>query len=258
MKMFATERRQVIMNLLNEKKRVTVRELSSYVGVSEATLRTDLNRMELDGLLMRTHGGAMLKEETSDTSFSVRAQKNILEKSKIATLAFEQIEEKQCILLDASSTALELARIINEHPIRLTVVTTGILTALELKDNLDITVIVIGGVLTNRSTSIEGVLGIELLNKLHIDIMFTSGNGFSIENGLTDFNMYEVELKKHIVQRANKIISIVDSSKVGNNSSSAFASIEEIDMLITDKPIQEPILERLKTHKIEVLFPSGN
>lgn len=258
MKMFATERRQVIMNLLNEKKRVTVKELSSYVGVSEATLRTDLNRMELDGLLIRTHGGAMLKEETSDTSFSVRAQKNILEKSKIAALAFKQVEEKQCILLDASSTALELARIINEHPIRLTVVTTGILTALELKDNPDITVIVIGGVLTNRSTSIEGILGIELLNKLHIDIMFTSGNGFSIENGLTDFNMYEVELKKHIVQRANRIISIVDSSKVGNNSSSAFASIEEIDMLITDKPIEEPILERLKAHDIEVLFPKSN
>lgn len=167
MKMFATERRQVIMDLLNEKKRVTVKELSSYIGVSEATLRTDLNKMELSGLLTRTHGGAMLKEETNDTSFSVRAQKNVLEKSKIAELAFEQIEEKQCILLDASSTALELARILNEHPIRLTVVTTGILTALELKDNPDITVIVIGGVLTKRSTSIEGVLGIDLLHALN-------------------------------------------------------------------------------------------
>lgn len=258
MRMFATERKQVIMNLLNEKKRVTVKELSTYVGVSEATLRTDLNKMELDRMLIRTHGGAMLKEESNETSFSVRAQKNIIEKNKIAALAFEQIKEKQCILLDASSTALELARIINEHPIRLTIVTTGILTALELKDNLDITVIVIGGVLTNRSTSIEGILGIDLLNKFNIDIMFTSGNGFSIENGLTDFNMYEVELKKYIVQRANKIISIVDSSKVGKNSSSAFASIEEIDMLITDKSIEEPFLKSLVSYDIEVLFPKNN
>lgn len=255
MKMFATERRQVILDFLNEKKRVTVKELSSYVGVSEATLRTDLNKMELDGLLIRTHGGAMLKEEKSDTSFSVRAQKNILEKSKIAGLAFQQIEEKQCILLDASSTALELARIINEHPIRLTVITTGILTALELKDNPNITVIMVGGVLTNRSTSIEGILGIDLLNRFNIDIMFTSGNGFSVESGLTDFNMYEVELKRYIVQRANKIISIVDSSKVGNNSSSAFASIEEIDMLITDKPLEDSILDKLQAHQIDVLFP---
>ncbi|HLR43122.1 MAG TPA: DeoR/GlpR family DNA-binding transcription regulator [Pseudogracilibacillus sp.] len=255
MKMFATERRQVIMDLLNEKKRVTVKELSSYIGVSEATLRTDLNKMELSGLLTRTHGGAMLKEETNDTSFSVRAQKNVLEKSKIAELAFEQIEEKQCILLDASSTALELARILNEHPIRLTVVTTGILTALELKDNPDITVIVIGGVLTKRSTSIEGVLGIDLLHKMNIDIMFTSGNGFSIENGLTDFNMYEVELKKNIVLRAKKIISIVDSSKLENNSSSTFASIDEIDVLITDKPVEGDFLNSLIRHDIEVLFP---
>ncbi len=256
MKMFAKERRQVIMELVNEKKRVTVKELSSHVGVSEATLRTDLNKLEEDGLLVRTHGGAMLNEDPNETSFSVRAQKNTLEKTKIAKLAFEQIEKKQCILLDASSTALEIARIINDHSIRLTVITTGLFTALELKDNPNVTVVIVGGVLTNRSKSIEGILGIDLLNKFNIDIMFTSGNGFSIENGLTDFNMYEVELKKYIVNRAKKIISIVDSSKIGNNSSSTFASIEEIDMLITDKPLDESVLNSLQAYNIEVLYPN--
>lgn len=255
MKMFATERRNVIMDILHEKKRVTVKELSSHVGVSEATLRADLNKMEFDGLLVRTHGGAMVKDEISDTSFSTRAKKNIYEKSEIAKLAFEQIHEKQCILLDASSTALELARILNEHPIRLTVVTTGVLTALELKDNPNITVILIGGVLTNRSTSIEGMLGIDILDNVNIDIMFTSGNGFSVESGLTDFNLYEVELKKYIVQRAKKIISIVDSSKIGVNSSAAFATLEEIDMIITDKLINENVIDTLNKYKIDVLFP---
>lgn len=258
MKMFATERRHVIMDLIKEQNRVTVKELSSHVGVSEATLRTDLNKMEQEGLLIRTHGGAILKNENGDTSFSVRAQRNIREKITIAKLAYNQIKENQCILLDASSTALELARILNKHPIRLTVVTTGILTALELKDSADITVIVIGGVLTNKSTSIEGILGHELLNKINIDIMFTSGYGFSIESGLTDFNIYEVELKKAIVQRSKKIYSIVDSSKLENNSSSAFASIEEIDMLITDKPVNASFLKKLNAHNIKVLSPKNN
>lgn len=257
MKMFVNERRNVIIEILNEKKRVTVKELSKHVGVSDATLRADLNQMEQEGLLVRTHGGAMLNEHDNvkDTSFSVRAKQNILEKSEIAKLAFEQIDEKQCILLDASSTALELARVINEHPIRLTVVTTGILTALELKDNPNITVIVIGGVLTNQSTSIEGMLGIDLLANVNIDIMFTSGNGFSIDSGLTDFNLYEVELKKRIVERSQKLIAIVDYSKIGINSSAAFASINKIGMVITDKPIDTNLLTDLEKHQVDVLFP---
>lgn len=148
MKMFATERRDRIIDLLQERKRITVKELSSEMGVSEATLRADLNKMELDGLLTRTHGGAVLNDEKeNETSFNVRQKKNKVEKAKIASKAFQHIEEKQCILLDASSTALELAQLIKDTPIRLTIVTTGLQTALELKENPDITVILVGGLL---------------------------------------------------------------------------------------------------------------
>ncbi|MDV2888168.1 DeoR family transcriptional regulator, partial [Alkalihalophilus pseudofirmus] len=84
-----------------KEKRITVKELSSHLGVSEATLRTDLNKMEEEGLLIRTHGGAVLNDESeNDTNFSVREKKNKGEKRQIAKKAFEFIEEKQCILLD--------------------------------------------------------------------------------------------------------------------------------------------------------------
>jgi DeoR/GlpR family transcriptional regulator of sugar metabolism len=136
---------------------------------------------------------------------------------------------------------------------RLTVVTSGVLTALELKDNPNITVIMIGGVVTNGSTSIEGTLGLDILNHVNIDIMFTSGNGFSLESGLTDFNLYEVELKKQLVKKANKLVSIVDSSKIGVNSSSAFATIDEIDILITDKPIPIEFAEKLAQNNVHVI-----
>ena len=253
--MFATERQNIIIKLLNEKQRITVKELSKHINVSEATLRSDLNKMELEGLLIRTHGGAMLKPESTDTSFSVRSQKNLKEKHIIAELAFKQIHNKHCILLDASSTALELAKILNKHSITLTVITTGLLTALELKDNPDITVILIGGVLTNKSTAIEGILGVDLIDKVNIDIMFTSGNGFSIERGLTDFNLYEVELKKYIVKRAQKIIAIIDSTKINNNSSSTFATIEEIDILITDQKVTADLEQQLITQKVHLITP---
>lgn len=211
--------------------------------------------MEEDGLLTRTHGGAVLNEELeNETSFSAREKRNKNEKMKIAETAFELIQEKQCILLDASSTALELARLIKNKPIRLTVVTSGLQAALELKDNPDITVILIGGVVTKKSTSIEGTLGINILDYINIDIMFTSANGFTTENGLEDFNLYEVELKKEIVKRAAKVIAIIDSSKIGKSSSAVFAKLNQIDKLITDKTLNPEFSKKLAENHIEVIL----
>jgi|SRR5690625_3092507 len=255
MKMFASERRNKIMQLLQDNKRVTIKELSLEIGVSEATLRTDLNKLEKEGMLVRTHGGAVLNEDVeNETSFAVRVKKNKSEKVKIAREAFESIEEKQCILLDASSTALELARHIKATPIRLTVITSGLLAALELSDNPNITVMMIGGVVTTNSTSIEGSLGIDMLNHVNIDIMFTSANGFSIDDGLTDFNLYEVALKQEIVSRSKKVIGIIDSSKIGTDSSSVFANIDQIDKLITDKPLNSKMSQSLLEKNIEVVI----
>lgn len=255
MKMFATERRDRIIDLLQERKRITVKELSSEMGVSEATLRADLNKMELDGLLTRTHGGAVLNDEKeNETSFNVRQKKNKVEKAKIASKAFQHIEEKQCILLDASSTALELAQLIKDTPIRLTIVTTGLQTALELKENPDITVILVGGVVTNKSTSIEGTLGLDILDSVNIDIMFTSANGFTVENGLEDFNLYEVQLKREIVKRASKVIALIDSSKIGKSSSAVFAKVEQVDKLITDEPINDDIRNQLLVKNVEIII----
>ncbi|MBE6185013.1 DeoR/GlpR family DNA-binding transcription regulator [Heyndrickxia ginsengihumi] len=255
MKMFAYERRSKIIEILQDKKRISVKELASQIGVSEATLRTDLTKMEEDGLLTRTHGGAVLNEELeNETSFSAREKRNKNEKMKIAETAFELIQEKQCILLDASSTALELARLIKNKPIRLTVVTSGLQAALELKDNPDITVILIGGVVTKKSTSIEGTLGINILDYINIDIMFTSANGFTTENGLEDFNLYEVELKKEIVKRAAKVIAIIDSSKIGKSSSAVFAKLNQIDKLITDKTLNPEFSKKLAENHIEVIL----
>src|SRR5699024_6100969 len=253
MRLFASERRSKILDLLNEHKRITVKQISEELGVSEATLRADLNKMEKDELLTRTHGGAILNEDSSDTSFSERSKRNLNEKRQIAKHAYKLIKDRQCILLDASSTALELAKLINVSDMNLTVVTTGALTAIELKDNANITVILIGGVLTNNSTSIEGLLGIDILNHVNIDTMFTSGYGLSIEKGLTDFNIYEVELKKELVKTSDKVIALIDSSKIDNQSSSSFATIEEINCLITDKPLSSK-LENNLTNKINVIY----
>lgn len=255
MKMFVTERRNKIMQLLHEKKRLTVKDLALKIGVSEATLRTDLNIMEEEGLLVRTHGGAVLNDYTdNETSFSVRKKKNKFEKSKIAEKAIELIDEKQCILLDASSTALEIARYLKRNPMRITVVTSGIYTAAELTDVPEVTVILIGGVVTKESGAIEGTLGINLLENINIDIMFTSAQGFTFQSGLTDFNLYEVELKKEMVKVSEKVVALLDSSKIWKNSSAIFALPNEIDIFITDAPIDPSLKQGFDEHNIEIFI----
>ena len=253
-KLFATERRQLILNILQEKKRVTVKDLVKDVSVSEATLRTDLNILEEEGLLTRTHGGAVLNEDfSSKESFSEREKKNRDSKIIIAQKAIKLIEQKDCILLDASTTALALARLLKETNLNITVVTNGISAALELKENPGINVILIGGMARMGSMALEGLLGTNILSKINIDTMFTSARGFTIEDGLTDFNVYEVELKKVMVEKANKIVVLLDDSKIGTSSIATFATCEQVDMIISDKSFDVNFNKELSKRNIEVL-----
>lgn len=254
-KMFTNERREKILEILREKKRVTVKELAEKLEVSEATLRSDLNAMEKDKQLTRTHGGATIEQKKvkTENTFSERKRKNQEEKRKIGLKAYEIIESGQCIILDASSTALELARILKESSMRLTVITNGIASAMELKENPNLTVILLGGLLRVGSIGVEGVMGASLLKQINVDIMFTSAKGFTIDDGLTDFNVYEVELKKLMKNASKQVVALLDYSKMGNVSISPFASTEEVDTIITDSQASKEILEQLKKTPINVI-----
>lgn len=255
MKLFANERRKKIIELLTIEKRITVKDLAQKLDVSLATMRSDLSAIEQDGIIKRTHGGALINESFfNDTSFIARGKRNTFEKRQIAKSAYQLISHKQCILLDASSTALELARYIKENPIRLTLITTSIQIAFELKDIPEITLIILGGVVTQNSTSIEGTLGIETINSLNIDLLFISTSGFNLSNGLEDFNIYEVALKKELVKKAMKVVALVDSSKIGISSSTLFAKLTDLDVFITEKSISEDIVNTLEFYGIELII----
>lgn len=254
-KLFTTERRQLILDILEEKKRVTVKDLAKAVNVSDATLRTDLNALEEEGLLTRTHGGAVLNEDLSSpkVSFSEREKKNPDSKNTIAQKAIELIKHKDCILLDASTTALSLARLIRTSSLNITVVTNGISAAIELKENPGINVILVGGMARMGSMALEGLLGTNVLNKINIDTMFTSARGFSIEEGLTDFNVYEVELKKVMADKADKIVALLDHSKIGTSSIASFANCDQIDTIISDMELDADFQKELIKRNINIL-----
>jgi DeoR/GlpR family transcriptional regulator of sugar metabolism len=253
--MFADQRRNLIIELLAEKGVVTVNDLTGLLNISAATIRSDLNQMEKQGLLIRTHGGAMMKQDVSepvDKKYEDREKKSRAEKQRIGQRAFQQIQEGQCILLDASTTCFELAKYLRDTKRRLTVVTSGLATASMLKENPYLTVIIIGGIVRNASNSVEGLLGEELLRKINIDILFTSAYAFNIRDGLSDFSLYEVELKRVMVSVANKVIALLDSSKINKSSIATFARPDDIDLFITDQELSDEVADYFITNNIQV------
>ena len=258
--MMLLERQNLILDYLKKNRKATTNELSEMLNVSATTIRTDLNRMEKEGLLTKTHGGAIYREAAEDKQeltvrpyhFQERELENIHEKEQIAAKALPMIKDHMCIILDASSTAYTLARqLTGIH--QLTVITNGIYTALALKDIPGITVILVGGIVTQQSASIEGLLGRDLLARINADIAFVSARGFSVDEGLTDFSIYEADLKREFLRRSAKCIALIDHTKFDSASISSYASIDDINMVITDDGISPTTVALYEDSGIEIL-----
>ena len=251
--MLILERHNKIITLLNKNLRMTTNELCKELNVSAATIRNDLNFLEKENLLKKYHGGAAIIEQHFTMDIHKREREHDIEKDEIASEAIKLISSDQCIILDASSTSLALAKKLHVFH-RLTVVTNGIYTMLTLKDIPNITVIFIGGIVTKNSACTEGLLGSDLLSKINADIAFVSSHGFTLNEGLTDFNIYEVELKRQMLKRAKKSVALLDYSKFEHISTACFAKSSDIDLIITDRKAEDSSINKYKKSGINVII----
>ncbi|WP_315115895.1 DeoR/GlpR family DNA-binding transcription regulator [uncultured Clostridium sp.] len=252
--MLAFERHNKILEMLYKNKKVTTQELEKLFNVSPCTIRNDLNKLEKNGLLERMHGGAVLPQSSLiDLSFSAREAQHQLEKENICKKASEFITGNQCIIIDASSTTLYLSKYMDNVK-NLTVITNGLYIADKLKDNTNINVILTGGVVRPKSNSLEGLLGKNLVEQINADIAFVSARGFTLDEGLTEFNIYEAELKKLLISRAKKVIALMDYSKVGKNSISSFAKTSQVNTLITNSKVSKEVIKEYEGNGLEVIL----
>lgn len=252
--MLAEERRQEILHLLDIKGSVHVTDLSKELNVTEETIRRDLDILNQRKLLKRTHGGAVPVEINNkiELSFNIRQNKKIKEKKQIAAKTIELIEEGDTIFLDASSTSLFLAKEIKKIN-NITVITNSIRIIFELSNASNITIISTGGILRPNSLSFVGPLANETIQKYFADKLFTSCKGISIEHGATDSNELEIEVKKNMIHQAKKVIIISDSTKLNEVSLTQFASIEDIDTIITDDLIDKNIEKSFEKNGVVIL-----
>src|SRR5215213_7110006 len=192
-------RRDQILTYMSTRDRSSVGELSLVLGVSEVTVRKDLDQLEAQGLLTRVHGGAVVSGRGRlERFFAAREQEHLEEKRRIAQTAAALIRSGQRIFLDASTTALQVTRLIKDRE-DLTVVTNGLYTALELNFCAGITTIVVGGIMRRRSSSLAGGLNDDVLQRLRVDIGFFGARAVTAQDGLMESDLDEAQVKQHMV-----------------------------------------------------------
>ncbi len=253
-KLFRQERREHIIALLAQDGHVSVADLSERFGMSQATVRADLDALAAERLLTRTHGGALaLDQDRLELSFDFRRRLHAAQKNRIGAAAAAMIEDGEAIVLDASTTALAVAAQIKDRR-ELTVITNGIFVALALLDIPGITVLMPGGFLRRDSVSLVGDEGHDFVEKFNFQKGFFGAKGFTLEQGLTDVNSAEVAVKRDLVARSSQVIAIVDSSKWGRVGFASFSSIDQVDCVITDEGTPADMVAALREAGISVII----
>jgi len=246
-------RRQSLLELLRKQPGLRVPELAGALTVSEGTVRNDLNALAAEGRLRRVHGGAVLNDQAhfQNNSFLRRFRQSAAAKHAIAREAALLVNDGDSILLDASSTSYYLARALSGRR-KLRVMTNGFEVARELAQNTSDTVILIGGVVNNDSSSVTGLLSERIIADMHIEKSFFSCSGFSLERGMTEVHLEEAQLKRKAIESSNQVIALVDSSKMGKEDLTPFARPDQITRLITDSGLSQEWIGKLKQAGLEV------
>jgi DeoR/GlpR family transcriptional regulator of sugar metabolism len=252
-KIFQEERMRGIMKILEKENRVLISELCKVFNTTAVTIRKDLNQLEEEGALKRTHGGAILNKALfQGLALNEKEKLNSTEKERIANEAVKLISEGDVIMLDSGSTTTQLAK--NMKSLKgITVITDAVNIALELI-NSDVEVILTGGSLQKNSSTLIGPLADDSLRKLSADKLFHGVDGIDYEIGLTTPNITEANTSRVMMQRAGENILLVDSSKFGRRSLGVICQIKEIDKIITTKEMSKLEMKKMDDLGVEVII----
>jgi DeoR family transcriptional regulator, aga operon transcriptional repressor len=247
------ERRVRIGELLARNGSVRVNELSRLFGVTEVTVRNDLDAMAREGLLVRDRGGAIAHATTNlSTAFEKRALEHAEQKRRIGRAAAALVDNGETIILDAGSTVMEMARNLTEEK-SFTVVTTALNIATQVGALPKVHVLVAGGFLSPETISTVGAIAERDLERLTVDKLFLSTQAFDVDTGLTDISMDVARVKAAMIRSARRIILLADSSKWGLSTFAKIAPLAEIDVLITDDGLSEEARKAIRQFEIELI-----
>jgi DeoR/GlpR family transcriptional regulator of sugar metabolism len=252
---FAEERQELIARLIEEHGRARVADLAGRFGVSGVTIRKDLAALEQLGRLVRTHGGAVATVRAgAERGFDVRERLQRDEKDAIGREAAGMVVDGDSIALDASTTALALARHLKARGgwLHLTVITNGLRIASELAGHPGIGVVMPAGFLRWEALSLVGPLGEGLFEKVNIQKAFMGAAGFAIEAGLSDATEEEAQIKRLMVAGASEVIGLVDHTKWERAAFATFCETADLRTVITDQGAPARMVDELRRSGMDV------
>jgi DeoR/GlpR family transcriptional regulator of sugar metabolism len=249
--LYLEERRKAIVSLVTDYGRVSVAELAEEFGVSEVTIRADLQALTERDLIVRTHGGAVPAEQgLRELSLAYRSGQQVLEKDRIGAAAAKMVCHGDAIILDSSSTALAVARHLKRHR-DLTILTNGVATAYELLDAPGVTVVMPGGTMRRDMASLIGGDGLEKL-QFNVKLGFFGAHGLTVTEGLTDVCVGEAEVKRPLVAMCRQVVAVIDAAKWGRAGLASFAPLHNIHCIITDTNAPRGLVDQVRAAGIQV------
>lgn len=247
--MLAVTRKAKIKDVILEKKSVIVSELAKDFSVTEETIRRDLKTLEDEGFLIRTYGGAFIQDGVqNEVELSLRETAYTDSKQLISQKCAEIIHNGDSIFLDASTTALFIAKAIRD--MRLTVLTNSLKVINLLTDSPNIRLISIGGLFNSNNMSFFGRSSLASLDSYYVDKTFMSCRSLSQTHGVTDSNEAMSEIRQKLLKRSNEIYVVADYSKFDKTSFISICGFEDIDGVITDKQLDQGWINFLNDNNV--------
>lgn len=250
--MIAAERLRCITERLLEKTIVTVSDLSKEMGVTEETIRRDLEKLEKQEVIWKVHGGARLRTPLMgrEVPVSIRQEMSTEEKIAVARKCLEYIRHNDVLMLDNSTTVLCLARELKATEMKLTVITNSLAILNELSAAPNIEIISPGGALNAETNGFSSGFAIEAIDKFHAGKCFISSSGISAKFGLTDHYESEALIRRKMLLNSDKRYFISDLSKIEKKMVYVVGGIDMLDCVIIDKPAPAQFVDHLRQSKV--------
>ena len=250
--MLALERRNLILEKLQTEKKVVVSELSQLYEVSEETIRRDLDKLEKEGLAIKSYGGAVINEDVSiDLPFNIRKNQNVSGKQKMAEIAASLVQEGDHIFLDASTTAVFVAKALKEKE-RLTVIMEILL---ELSDVSGWNIISTGGVMKEGYLAFLGSRTEESIRSYYVDKVIISCKALDHEWGIMESKESFGTTKKAMIASGREKILVVDSTKFDQTAFSVAGKLRDVDVVVTDRKPSDKWLAHFADEGVECRYP---
>ncbi|HEY9560844.1 MAG TPA: DeoR/GlpR family DNA-binding transcription regulator [Anseongella sp.] len=251
-----TERHQFILQKLKEDGRVNIQELIDLMEVSGVTIRKDLKLLEEKQLLFRTRGGGSLNNPYAmERHINEKELINASEKKKIARAAVTLVGENDSIIIGSGTTVFGLAHFLHpEH--HLTVITPAVKVTLELCSRSNVDVLQLGGLVRPSSSSAAGSAAERALEDISCGLLFLGVDGIDLEFGLSISNLSEASLNQKMIESAQSVIVMADSSKFGKRGLGRVCDLELVDYIITDDAVAPKIVKQLEEKGVKVIVAS--